>query len=132
MAFEFQYDKTKKILCVTVRGKFTLAELFDVASDILTSTEFPPNSNTLWDLRAMNLEGFDSQLMKRFVEARKQLPERGNAHLALVVSGDLAFGMFRMYEMLSDTEATGLQQQIRVFRDYAEGEHWLLGDPTET
>ena len=131
MAFAFRYDKTKKILYVTVRGKFTLAELFETAPDILTSTEFPPDSNTLWDLREIDLDGFDAQFMKQIVEARKQLPERGNAHLALIVHGDLAFGMLRMYEMISDKDATGLRQEMRVFRDFTQGEQWLLDNSIE-
>lgn len=129
MAFEIQYDKSKSVLYVTMRGKFTFDELHAIAKAIVSADEFPPNANTLWDLRELNLEGFDAQFMERIVEARKQLPERGDAHLALLVHGDLAFGMSRMYEMISDGEATGLQQKIRVFRDYEKAEQWLLDNP---
>ena len=129
MALEFEYDGTKKILYFTVRGIFTIAEFYATAPDVLNSDEFPPNANSLWDLREMDLQGFDAEFMKRIVQVRKEFPERGNAHLALLVQGDLAYGMSRMYEMLSDTETTGLQQRIRVFRDFAAAEQWLLDNP---
>ncbi|MCF6187007.1 MAG: hypothetical protein L3J49_05955 [Desulfobulbaceae bacterium] len=91
--------------------------------EILQSAQFPPDTRTLWDLRELDFSTIDSLMEKRFITIRREYPERGRARLAFIVAGDLAFGMGRMYEMLSED----LPQTIRTFRKYSEGENWLLG-----
>jgi len=58
------------------------------------------------------------------ISLRRQHPERGAARMALIVSDDYGFGTARMYETLS----SDLPQELRVFRDYKEGEDWLLSE----
>jgi hypothetical protein len=126
MSFESHYDRTKQILYCTVRGAYTMETFYATVPSIAQSTEFPPDSDTLWDLRQLIFDGLNADFMKQLVAARKAFPERRGARLALIVEGDLAFGLTRMYEMISDAEAAELQQQMRAFRSLAAGEQWLL------
>ncbi len=89
---------------------------------VARSSEFPPDVDTLWDLRELDFTEIDSNFERELIQVRDEFPERRRARLALVVEGDLGFGMSRMYEILSES----LPQQSKVFRSYSEGEEWLL------
>lgn len=133
MPLELRYDKEKGILYVTVDGNVRVDEFDTVMKEIVSADDHPPNVPTLWDVRSAQVkldmqsaqsQGKEKQFLSAMIEMRKQYPERGNAKLAIVVPGDLAFGLSRMYEILSNH----LPQAIMVFRDYSEAERWLCGE----
>ena len=122
MPIDLHYDREKNILYVTIGEQITQEEFSKAIEKITHSDEFPPDVPTLWDLRTGDFTTADSSLTTLFIEIRKKHPERGKAKIALIVSDDLAFGMSRMYEL----KAFDLPQEMRVFRDYAEGEQWII------
>jgi hypothetical protein len=124
MPIELRYDREKGILYATVKDQLTPDELGSVLEKITSSKEYPKNVPTLWDMRAFNFNSLDRELEIRFIEVRKRYPDRGKTKLAIIVSSDFAYGMFRMYELLSISQ--DLPQDIMVFRNYIEGEKWLL------
>ena len=91
---------------------------------IVNSEEYPPDTNTLWDLRNFDFSTIDAETQRQWVDLRKKHPERGKAKMAIVVDSDMNFGKSRMYEMWSSE----LPQRMRVFRDYPEALAWLLND----
>ncbi len=123
MPITIRYDREKKVLYGTMTGQVTEDEFQASLLEILQSDQFPPDTRTLWDLRELDFRTIDSLMEKRLINIRRRYPERGRARLAFIVAGDLAFGMGRMYEILSED----LPQEIRLFRKYSEGENWLLG-----
>ena len=123
-----QYDAQKRILVVTVQGEVTMAELAEVGEKISTSTTYPPNVNTLWDLRKADIGIFNKQIQQRLILLREQLRNRGRARLAMVVEDDLGFGLLRMYA----THSEHLPQPIKVFKNYAEAQAWLQADQSST
>jgi len=123
MPISFYYDREKEALYGTMTGQITEDEFQASLQEILQSDQFPPDTRTLWDLRELDFKTIDSLMEKRLINIRREYPERGRARLAFIVAGDLAFGMGRMYEILSED----LPQEIRIFRKYSEGENWLLG-----
>ena len=123
-----QYDAQKRILVVTVQGEVTMAELAEVGEKISTSTTYPPNVNTLWDLRKADIGIFNKQIQQRLILLREQLRNRGRARLAMVVEDDLGFGLLRMYAIHSEH----LPQPIKVFKNYAEAQAWLQADQSST
>ncbi len=122
MPISFHYDRGKKILYGTMTGRITEDEFQASLQEILQSDQFPPDTRTLWDLRELDFSTIDSLMEKRLINIRRKYPERGRARLAFIVAGDLAFGMGRMYEILSED----LPQEIKIFKKYSEGENWLL------
>jgi len=127
MPSALRYDHDKKILFVTVTGAFPLDEFRAVMEQITHSDEYPPDTDALWDLREMELQSVESAFFRGVIAVRKQFPQRGTARMAHIVSGDFAYGMLRMYEILSETDRDNLPQGIMVFKSCAEGEAWLLG-----
>ena len=122
------YDTEQKILVVTVQGKVTVAELAEVGEKISTSTTYPPNVDTLWDLRKADIGIFNKQMQQRLILLREQLRNRGRARLAMVVEDDLGFGLLRMYTTYSEH----LPQFIKVFKNYAEAQAWLRAGQSST
>ncbi|MBU1699191.1 MAG: hypothetical protein KJ970_15185 [Candidatus Eisenbacteria bacterium] len=127
MSVDLRFDPEKKILYLTVKGRFTLEEFQAAMEKIARSDQYPPDTNALWDLRELDFETIDAGYWRRILEIRKKFPERHTARLAHIVKGDFAFGMLRMYEILSSLDKGGLEQQVRLFKSFSEGEQWLLG-----
>ena len=102
-------------------------EEFKTIMDTITqSEEYPPDINTLWDVRERDFSSISLESMKSLIQISSNYPERGNAKVAFIVKGDLAYGMMRMYETFSSFEGIKLRQHLRVFRSLSEGEKWLI------
>ncbi len=126
MPTDLRLDREKGILVVTVRGPLTLEEFRATLEEITHSDQYPPDIATLWDFREMEFQATDSDFFRSIISIRKHYPERGAARAAHIVAGDLAFGMLRMHEILSDADRVGLPQLMKVFKSFSEGEQWLL------
>lgn len=59
--------------------------------------------------------------IERFIAAHPE--EFNDAHVAVVVSSDVGYGVTRMHENIAAAER--LPIKIRAFRDWEEAEHWL-------
>jgi hypothetical protein len=126
MSFDIRFDQDKKILILTVGETFTLEEFQTLMEEITRSKKYPPNTDALWDLRALDFEKIHASYLQGILKIRKQYPERNTARLAHIVKGDFAFGMMRMYQIYSDLDQHGLHQKVGVFKSISEGEKWLL------
>lgn len=124
MAVHCEYNSDKKILECVIEEKLTIDVFRSTLNMIVNSEEYPPDTNTLWDLRNFDFSTIDAETQRQWVDLRKKHPERGKAKMAIVVDSDMNFGKSRMYEMWSSE----LPQRMRVFRDYPEALAWLLND----
>jgi len=122
MTIEYKYDKDKDALYASIEGAFNLDEFKVTIVKIVNSNEYPPDIRTLWDMRRTDFTGISYDLEKSAIYIREQYPKRAGARLSFVAESDLAYGMLRMYETLSDD----LPQEIKVFRKFSEAEEWLL------
>ena len=123
MAIDLEYDSNKGFLTVTITGKVVPDEVNSIFTRIKESKEYPVDIDALWDLRKTDFHDADEELFKRIIAIRSRYPERSNMKAAFITSDDLSYGMTRMYEVLS---SFAVERTIRVFRNYAEGEQWLL------
>lgn len=123
MGVDLHYDRDKGILYARLVGEVSVEDLRPLLETITTSEEYPPDVPTLWDVREASFAGADRAMFDRLIASRKLHPARASAKIAAVVSGDLAYGLARMYELLSATRR--LPQRIRIFRDMNEAERWL-------
>ncbi|MDH5396038.1 MAG: hypothetical protein OEW97_07160 [Gammaproteobacteria bacterium] len=121
MAINFKYDSEKEFLVIKISGLLDWDKLRQAAENIATSTEFPKDVDTLYDLTEMDFSNITAEFEQKLIHFRKQL-DRGNAKIACLVANDVGFGMGRMYEVLSED----LPQQVRVFRELNEAQMWLL------
>ena len=128
MAIDISYKPDKGFLYIAVKGQNSLEDYKTAMEEITHSEEYPADINTIWDVREQEFTDLDTDTIKSFIKIRKEYPARGAARVAFIVKGDFAFGMMRMYDTLSSFEGSDLPQNLMVFRDYAEGEKWLLGE----
>jgi len=126
MPFEIRFDRKKKIVIATVGSTFTLEEFQAAMDEITQSGEYAPDTDALWDLRAMDFAKIDAGYLQGIIRIRKQYPERNTARLAHIVKGDFAFGMMRMYQIYSELDQNHLTQKVGVFKSISEGKEWLL------
>ena len=124
MPVDLRYDKEKSILYATVREQLSPNEFSNAAKEIVCSNDYPPDVRILWDIRSIKMPLLVSRQFIDFTEIRKKYPERGKAKIAVIVSSDLAFGMSRMYEMLS----SDLPQHVMIFKNIDQGEQWLQSE----
>jgi len=123
MTIDLKYDTKKGFLQITITGQLIPDELNSLFSQIKESNEYPVDTDALWDLRGTDFQATDEELFQRIIAIRKRYPERSNMKAAFITANDLSYGMTRMYEILSGFE---IERTIKVFRDYVEGEQWLL------
>lgn len=128
MSLDISYKSEKDFLKISVKGQL-LPEEFQMAMEKITqSDQYPPNTNTIWDMRDLDSKTVDPNLLENFIKIRKQYPVRDTARQAFVANEDLAFGSMRMYEIVSSLDKSDLPENIMVFRSYSEAEIWLLSE----
>jgi len=120
-----RYDEKKKILFVTLKGTFTLAEFKSSMSRISGSPMYPADTNALWDLRSLDFASINVDFWQQLFAIRQQHPEHQAARLAHVIGDDFAFGMMRMYQILASTSKNNLVKQLMVTKSYEQAEEWL-------
>jgi hypothetical protein len=119
------HDPEHRFLRVTLEGTVTTDVITAEFLAMLEHPAFRPGANALWDFRAASLDGISVDDVRRIaalVEAYRD--ERGPGKVALVMEGDAAYGLGRMYEAYAGRGPTVVQ----VFRSVAAAEAWL-GEP---
>lgn len=125
MPITLTHDKENDILLVKISGQISLEELQEAGRAVVSSTQFAPDINTIWDLCDTDPDNIDEAFMDKVIAMRQQqFQQRLGARLALVADSDLKFALSRMYEML----ASELQQATHVFRTIEEAKVWLSAD----
>ncbi|MEW6322747.1 MAG: hypothetical protein AB1635_16880 [Acidobacteriota bacterium] len=121
MPVVYTFDATRNAVFGALTDPVTVEDWESALTELLGSG-VPADVRTLWDLRAMDFRNVDRRTLAQINEFRRRSPGRTTARLALVVADDFAFGMARMFELMS-AESDG---RIMVFRDYDEAVAWLL------
>lgn len=105
------------------KGRLALNDILRAAERLWTHPGFG-RSRVLWDLRQATfpLEGAEVKDLANRTRTGSVLTS--DAQMAFVVSGDLEFGLVRMFEALR--AEPGLS--TAVFRSYDEAVVWLAGD----
>ncbi len=80
--------------------------------------------NVLWDLRKAVVVDFspkEAKIVSTYI--KNHLEKRPEGKTALVVSGDLEYGLSRMVQTIG--EAKGFPFQMEIFRSYEDAMQWL-------
>jgi len=106
-----------------VTGKIVFDKLMDELKKIYSKPDFNPEMNTLWDLRDADVSSFPSEQVQHIQSFVSQYwGKSGKSQSALIVSEDVAYGLSRMYEIMSEGKTAS---KIMVFRDYEEALKWV-------
>ena len=121
MSFNVKFEVFNNYLSVKMDTLPTVEEVDTLLSDFLRSGKFAPNTNILYDLTTVSADYIDGDLIRKYVSAREKYPERGSAKIAMLVASKVAYGLSRMYELLSEK----LRQRIMVFDNRDEAVRWV-------
>lgn len=122
MPIESQFDRERNVLFVTFGDGVTDAELEAFAMGLARDGQVPPGRDELFDLRQVTGTTVESGTLERIArqfDRTDVAPER--SRVAFVASGDVAYGLSRMYQVFRSRSPVDL----RVFRDMEEAKRWL-------
>lgn len=122
MSITYRYSPEKDAIYATIEGKITFEEFQLTLAKITETENFPSNTRILWDLRKMDFSNVDWDFSKELVTIRELNPKRAYSRVALIAEKDVDYGITEMHVF----QSTKLPQEMMVFRDYEEGEKWLL------
>ena len=116
------YDFEGDVIVVRPSGKYTAHDMKSAVLDALDDPRLPPRAVLLFDLReSRSLPDRSADEIREMARFLASHGRRFSNRLAMVTSGDLAYGLMRLGA--ATAEAGGLAAE--VFRDVATAKAWL-------
>ena len=78
MSIEIKYDQDKNMLSIAILGVSDFEEYASTLETITSSTDYPPDVKTLWDLRKADLSFANFAAVKKVVGIRTRFKKRDN------------------------------------------------------
>lgn len=129
MAAVYAFDAKRNL----VSGRLDRIPTLDEAARALSGTggagPLPEGARTLWDLRDADFSSVTSASVSAYVEFRARHHHRVRSSMALVVGTAYAFGMCRMFQILSEVSGGAPEGTIGVFYTPDEALEWLSLPP---
>jgi hypothetical protein len=112
---EYEFDPDRKLLVVRVTGVVTDGDFGDDAFP-----DVPEGTLELLDLSGTTEARISNTELRRVSDVDRKRPDRVE-RMAILATRDVAFGLARMYQMLTE----GMRTEVAVFRDHDEAMAWL-------
>lgn len=120
MPITITVDEETGIAVGTGSGELNLSEMKAAARDLWNTRGFGGKC-VLWDMRHSRFNASPEEVRELAEFARTGSRLEPGARMAFVASGDLEFGLIRMFEVFREDERT----ETNVFRDVEEAWSWL-------
>ena len=122
MPISYRIDLERNLALTTASGTLTDDDVLQLKARLLRDPDFKPGMKELSDIRSIDR----LDVTPAGVRAVVQQDKRDRAHvashkLALVLATEVAFGLVRMYQIL--TQST--MENVGVFRNIDEANAWL-------
>ena len=124
MRTRFEIDTRDGVSVGIARGALTLEQSQEAAVALWRRAPEPP-LRVLWDLCEARFDLTPDEV-RRLAEFIKENAPPGDLRTAFLVSGDLEFGLVRMFEVFRETP----DAKAAAFRDRESALAWLSGDAT--
>ena len=119
---ETTVDEKQNLTIHKCSGDLTEQEILDTVHSFYGGD---PTLLTLWDFSNASVDNISSETVRNIFTLIQRIgPRRQGGKTAVVVPEDLAYGMARMFQIMSDTN--DFPFKIKVFRYYGEASQWLL------
>jgi hypothetical protein len=119
MPIVMRFDPIANRLLTTASGEVTFADLLEhLAAE---GREGHLGAAELFDARQATTNLTSAEVRQLVEQMRRKAAAGTLGPTALVTTNDVAFGMARMYSLMSDT----FDQRFTVFRSLTEAERWL-------
>ncbi|HVO35497.1 MAG TPA: hypothetical protein VMT21_08035 [Gemmatimonadales bacterium] len=116
MPADYRIDASERIVYCRAWGVLTNHDLETHRAALYADPAFRPDLAQLYDFTAVTKLEITADALRNLAETTRFSP---TARRALVASTDLAFGMARMYSLMTQFEF------VEVFRDEASAMRWL-------
>lgn len=127
MPISYSIDKNLGVVFTTATGRLTEEELLEDKRRLTSDPNFSPEFVELSDIRAVSDLAITPEGIARMVMQDEDDADKLSAYkLAIVVSKEVAFGLARMYESMTQANVPN----VRIFREINEARDWL-GLPPE-
>jgi hypothetical protein len=124
MTITSSVDDDKQLTIHTVIGEASFEEGM---STLRQFWEGRPTINVLWDFRKASLARVTAEETEETMNyIKRHSAKRSGGKTALVVSGELEYGLSRMSQAFG--EIKNLTLEIEVFRSYEDAIEWLVSD----
>ena len=120
MPAHYKIDKERRLVMTTVFGVVTLADGLAHQEKLRKDPDFDPSFSQLMDFSHAAKIELTAEDVRTLAQQSIFSPD---SRRAMLVSGDLAFGLARMFEALRESFG---EQGIRVFRNLDEALDWVL------
>jgi hypothetical protein len=122
--FETHIEQSRDLTIITVAG---IVSAQDVRATLDRLYADNPTRNILWDFTSADLSQLTTQDMQSIIiTAKAHAPRRPGGRTALVASSEFAYGLGRMYGMLSEVKQHPVLHA--TFRSRDEALSWLGTD----
>lgn len=120
MKYLFHIDHSRNVVFQKFSGKVTVKDIRNAISNSIEKPDWPKNHDILSDFceAQLDISYEEMEALARWHPKKDRIRK-----IALVVSGDLGFGLCKMYKCVSQNQGTWVE--LGVFRDLAEAKEWL-------
>ena len=121
MPVHYRIDESHSVVRLDVSDPLDIEQILNTVRGLLADPRLCPGLNIISNHSALDASATIG-MVKLIPTFLKELGERlGSFDCAIVVSGDLSFGMARMTEVFADDGPA----RVRGFRSLDEAEEWL-------
>jgi len=121
MPVQKQHEKKGELTILEVTGRITAEELIDAIKEFYRDG---CTAKLIWDIRATDLTTLSTEQLRQVLSIAQSYGHlRPNGKTAIVVTGDLAFGLGRMYEILCEIDQHPIP--LKVVKSMDEARAWL-------
>jgi hypothetical protein len=120
MPYSYEISESEQVVVIRGTNHISLDDSLTLINEIASSQNFKREYKMLVDVRNMKNVPSPSEV-KAFASALGQLRDKFQSSIAVVVAGELNFGMARMTSIYAELE----QIRMRVFYDYEDACKWL-------
>jgi hypothetical protein len=122
MPISYRIDEPRGLILTTASGVLTDSDILQLKASLLADPRWKPGMRELSDVRMIDrLEVTAAGVAQMMLRDAADAAALASYRLAIVVAHDLAYGMARMYQMLTEQSVPN----VRVFRDMEEAKSWL-------
>ena len=122
MPISYRIDVERNLVLTTGSGTLTDNDIIQFKARLLQDPDFKPGMKELSDIRGIDqLDITPSGVQAMVQQDARNSAEVASHKLALVVSKEVAYGMARMYQTLTQSNI----ETVGVFRDIDEARAWL-------
>ena len=119
-------DSKRNLVTLTCKGAIEKGSIRAAFYEMLDDPEFRPGANVLWDFRDIHqaVAPSEQQIVDFVTMVKENQTRRGsNYKVAMIIDKDLHYGLIRMFQAYSDSDALPLE--VMLFRTKDDAYKWF-------